>query len=247
MSHLADRPAARRTEAVARMAQRYERRNLDVRRDGEERLEILLEGPVQRGERGAETEGARGQQQVLNRREDRRVGGGRRAQAAVWAGERAEARVIEAAGDHDWRLVQRGGKLAGGAHHPRIVRLVAHVAIGVGVVRVALADLPGLAVAAADLLAQGAIPPPEEDPGLPAARRRRARGRVEDPVEDGVGDGLRSEAPERALRLDDLEEVHRTGTRSDGLDDRGGALSHAAADRGETESTATPAELERRG
>src|SRR5262245_8971712 len=114
MRHLAERPAARRTEAVAGMAQRYQRCDLDVRRDGEESLESRLEGAAQGGEGGAEAEGPGGQQEILNRREDRRVGGGGRAQGAVGSGEGPEPRVIQAAGDHDRRLVEGGGQVARG-------------------------------------------------------------------------------------------------------------------------------------
>ena len=81
MGHLAEGAASRGAEAVAGVAERHERGYLDVRREPEERPEIALEGPVQGGERGAEAEGAGGEQQVLDRGEDRRVGCRRRAQA----------------------------------------------------------------------------------------------------------------------------------------------------------------------
>ena len=193
---LVERLAADRPETAARIADRQDRVGMRVRRQAEDRLDLLFEIEVQRRQGRAEADRARCEQHVLHRRIDRRTGPSGRGRGS-----------FEARHDPYRRLVDMIGEVLCGAKHARKTLCAHSRGRRAGAIARRGLLVPGPLVIDRSRFLDFRVADHEEAPALHVAAARRRRAGLQDSPEQRLGHRVRLQTPHRARRMDDLEQA----------------------------------------
>ena len=134
--------------------------------------------------------------------------------------------------DPDWRFVDVGGQVFGGAEHAQKLLAAGAGRRFAGAIARANLFVPGALVERSDRrLDRGALDH-QEPPPLHVAAARRADPGFEYPTQQGVRHGVRLQAPHRPGRANDLEQIS-----DDGILGHRVASSVIAAERSDAHAT----------